>query len=65
MENEKKVLTPFEAAKELGCNPKSIYKELQAGNIPHVKIGDRYIIGRAAFEKWLEGRQSQGIKQSC
>jgi excisionase family DNA binding protein len=59
MENTKAVLTPFEAAKILGCNPKSIYKELQAGNIPHVKIGDRYIIGRVAFEKWLEGNQTK------
>jgi excisionase family DNA binding protein len=62
MENIKPVLTPYEAAKILGCNPKSIYKELQAGNIPHVKIGDRYIIGSVSFYKWLEGTQSQAVK---
>jgi excisionase family DNA binding protein len=59
MENERKTLTPFEVAEILGVNPKSIYKELKAGHIPHVKVGDRYIISRESFFKWFEGNQAK------
>ena len=57
MDSEKKVLTPDEVSKILGVNRKSVYNELHACHIPHVKIGDRYIIGKESFFKWLEGTQ--------
>jgi excisionase family DNA binding protein len=53
MESEKKVLTPIEVAKKLGCCRKTIYSMLKANEIPHVKIGDMYMIPVSAFEKWL------------
>jgi len=57
MDSEKKVLTPADVAQTLGVNRKTVYDELKAGRIPHVKMGDKYIIGRVAFDRWLEGNQ--------
>ena len=54
MENGKKiVLTPLEVSKELGCCRKTVYTMLKTNKLPHVKIGDMYMIPVSAFEKWL------------
>jgi excisionase family DNA binding protein len=58
MENEKekkKVLTPEEVAKELNVSRNLIYRQLRAGVIPHLKLGDLYLISRATLEKLLSG----------
>lgn len=48
-----KVLTPAEVARELRCSVSLVYRQLRQGTIPHVKIGDLYLIPKAAFEGWL------------
>jgi excisionase family DNA binding protein len=58
---EKKVLTPKEVAKELNVSRNLIYRQLRAGAIPHLKLGDLYLISRATLEKILSG-ESQGVK---
>lgn len=59
MDTSKKVLTPEDAAAEAGVCRKTIYTLLQKGEIRHVKAGDKYLISRANFEKWLEGNQAK------
>jgi len=59
MDAEKKVLTPIEVAEQLGVNRKTVYTMLQQNLLPHVRCGDKYLIGRVAFEKWLEGNQAK------
>lgn len=53
MDGNRTVLTPEEVAGQLGVCRKTVYEQLRAGKIPHVKIGDRYIIGRESFFRWL------------
>jgi excisionase family DNA binding protein len=53
MENTKKVLSPLEVSTELGCSRKTVYSMLKKNQIPHVKVGDMYMIPVSAFEKWL------------
>lgn len=55
----KTVLTPEEVAEELGCGINLIYRQLRAGVIPHVKLGDKYLISRAALDKFLVGEQKK------
>jgi len=58
MENEreeKKVLTPEELAEELNVSRNLVYRQLRAGVIPHLKLGDLYLISRATLEKLLSG----------
>lgn len=51
MENE--MITVREIAKFLRISLPSACKLVNAGTIPHVKVGYRYIIPREAFQFWV------------
>ena len=53
MGDEKAVLSVKQVAKRLGICQPLVYRQIRAGNIPAVKVGDRYLIPKAAFERWL------------
>lgn len=59
MDNE--MITVREIAKYLRVSLPSAYKLVNAGSIPHVKVGTRYIIPREAFLIWLENNTFGGI----
>jgi len=58
MGSRKGVYYPEDIAKATGLGLNLVYRLLRAGEIPHVKAGDRYLVSRGNFEKWLAG-QSQ------
>ena len=43
-----------EAAEGLGVGKSTLYRELDKGNIPSVKIGARRVIPRIAMKNWME-----------
>lgn len=51
--DEKLVLNVKEVSLLLGLAKNSIYSGILAGEIPHVKVGKRILIPRAALEKLL------------
>jgi excisionase family DNA binding protein len=51
---ERATLTPHESMKITGIGVQGTYKLLHAGEIPSIKVGNRYFIPRAALLKWLE-----------
>ena len=53
MATENTVMTPMMVARETHSSLRFIYKQMKAGAIPHVKLGDKYLIGREAFLKWV------------
>ncbi len=53
MSEEKRVLNPEQAAKELGIGRNLVYRLLRNKTLPHIKAGDRYLIPVSALEKWL------------
>jgi len=55
MELQNKVMTPYDVANELHISLPLVYRQLRNGTIPHVKLGDKYLISRSSFEKWLAG----------
>jgi excisionase family DNA binding protein len=42
-------------AAELGVGLSLIYKELNKGNLPGVRVGDRWFVTREAFLKYFSG----------
>jgi len=56
---EKTVLNPQDVAEICGVSLRLVYRQLRKGNIPSVKLGDRYLISRPALEKWLSGNQAK------
>lgn len=50
---ENKMITVREAAGYLRLSLPTVYKLIQAGTIPHVKVGYRYIIPRNKFMAWV------------
>lgn len=53
-------LTVPEIAERLGiCEPK-LYQMLADGMIPHVRHRRKYIVSRAAFEKWEQSLGERG-----
>lgn len=59
MEIEKKVYYPEDLAKATGLGINLIYRELREGKIPHIRAGDRYLISRDNFEKWVNGESAK------
>jgi len=59
MVEERKVLTVDEVAKALGICRALAYRQVRAGIIPSVKVGDRYLIPRIAFERMLSECQAK------
>ena len=55
MENsERLILTAREASQLLGLSRSSVYQGMLTGEIPHVRIGKRKLIPKAALERMLE-----------
>lgn len=48
------VLTVPEAARALGASKNTVYELVRTRQIPHVRIGTRIRIPKAALETWLE-----------
>jgi len=46
-------LTVKQAASMLGVSKAAAYQAVQRGEIPHLKIGRRVVIPRAAFDRYL------------
>ncbi|MFG0211895.1 helix-turn-helix domain-containing protein [Brevibacillus porteri] len=64
VQNRRNTLTVKEALEEVFENSISEYKlysMLRAGNIPHVKIGAKYLLRRDTLEAWMR-QQEQGYR---
>lgn len=62
MDSNKAVYFPEDIAKETGLGLNLIYRLLRAGDISHVKAGDRYLVSRPNYEKWLAGKNQTLIE---
>jgi len=60
MNEEKKVLTVKELAKELRISRNLAYQQVKRGFIYSLKLGDRYLIPRKAIDDLLAGVSSKG-----
>ena len=54
LENE--ILTPNDIATITGRSLRLVYRMLEKKTIPHVRMGNRYIVKRDVFYRWLEGK---------
>ena len=57
---EQLTITVEEAARALGINRMSAYTAVHAGEIPHIKIGRRLLVPKAAFDRLLQGQKPSG-----
>ena len=55
IKEEKRVLTPEEVAEVLNVSRNLVYRQLRTGAIPHLKLGDKYLVSRATLEKLISG----------
>ena len=58
--NDVLVLTPVETAKLLRIGRGTLYEQIRLGLIPHIRIGKKILIPRAALMKMLEGAKGDG-----
>ncbi len=63
MDVMKRVLSPQEIAAETNCSLQFIYKQLREGNIPHIRLGDKYLVSRNVFEAWITGEYPEQVGQ--
>jgi hypothetical protein len=56
MNAQKDVLTPKDLQRLTGKSLRLLYRELRKHNIPSVKCGSCYLIGRESFYRWLNGQ---------
>ena len=54
MPDEKKVLTIEEVSAELGIGRSTAYQLAKERKIPAIRLGRRYVVPKAAFERFLE-----------
>jgi excisionase family DNA binding protein len=50
--------TVAELAEDLGISRTTAYTELRRGSIPHIRMGVRFVIPRAAVQEWLKNAGS-------
>lgn len=50
---EKRVYTPYEVSEILGLSLVKVYEFLKSGQIPSVRLGNKYLISVEVFDKWL------------
>jgi excisionase family DNA binding protein len=62
MENERAVLSVEEVAKILGICEALVRREIKAKKIPAVKVGDRYLIPKTSFARWLSVESRASVK---
>jgi excisionase family DNA binding protein len=53
-QNERVSLTVREAARISGFGIQAMYRGVRDGIVPHIKLGRRIVIPRAALNRWLE-----------
>jgi excisionase family DNA binding protein len=56
-------ITVPEIAQRLAIGPQSVYRMLEQGIIPGIRLGHRWIVGRYAYTQWERGdwrRQQRG-----
>lgn len=58
---EKKTVTVREAAKILGIGENLAFRLVNEDQIPHVRLGNRIVISRAALDRLLEGGTNETI----
>jgi len=58
------VLTPTETAKILRIGRGTVYEQIRLGLIPHIRIGKKILIPRAALMKMLEEAEN-AVGQRC
>ncbi|MBZ5490691.1 MAG: helix-turn-helix domain-containing protein [Acidobacteriia bacterium] len=54
-----------EAARFLSCSPRTVKRMAEAGEIPAMRIGNRWRFSLRALEKWCEERLSSRQRNSC
>jgi excisionase family DNA binding protein len=52
----KEVMTAEELAKYLSFSKNWVYRKAEAGEIPGVKLGNRWRFKKSVIDKWLEQR---------
>ena len=50
---ERKTYTPLESIQVTGFGIQSTYKMLRSGEMPSIRVGNRFFIPRLALERWL------------
>jgi excisionase family DNA binding protein len=53
VDDERVAFNVPEVAKKLGISTNSAYERIRQGEIPHIRLGARIVIPKAAFEAWL------------
>lgn len=48
----------------LGISISSVYKGINSGEIPSVKVGQRILVPKKMFDEWLSKRQAKESRKS-
>jgi len=54
-----------EAAELLSCSPRTVKRMAQGGEIPAIRIGNRWRFNLTTLEKWCQERLSSSQRNSC
>lgn len=55
-------LTPAEAGQLIGCSAYTIKEMARGKNIPHYRVGNRYLFTRSALLKWMTDQEENNYK---
>lgn len=58
------VLTPPEVASQLRVSTRTVYRLLEAGTLPHYRVGRNYFVLKEKLKAWIaEGGSVSGVAQ--
>jgi excisionase family DNA binding protein len=61
--DDRLVLAVPEAARALGVNPRTVYRLVEQGAIPFIKLGTRIAIPRRELEQWIAEQAAASVAQ--
>lgn len=59
---EKEIMTAEELAEYLSFSKNWVYRKAEAGEIPAVKIGNRWRFKKSVIDEWMEGKVRGEVK---
>lgn len=60
MTNEVRIYTVEEAASMLGISRGTAYQLVRTNEIPHIRLGKRYLIPKVSFDHWFKTMAGNG-----
>ena len=63
MSESREVMNVRQASQYLGISPDTLYRYITEGEIPALKLGNRWKLRKTILDRWMERKMSQSVSK--